>query len=151
VTSGPPYPHSREQGPDLGFKTEMEVATAHWWAAHWWASSIILRQVWSHAALPAARSHIIMGVARMPLMMSSIIWELLIDEQSNTISRHGGRNYSMMSSIIQELLIVSSNTRRQHGRHNCSSMSSIMKELLMVSSIILKDDMEVTTAHGWAV
>jgi hypothetical protein len=70
-------------------------------------------------------------------MMSSIIWELLIDEQYNNISRHGGCNCSMMSSIIQELLIVSSNTKRRHESRNCSSMSSIMKELLMVSSIIL--------------
>jgi hypothetical protein len=43
------------------------------------------------------------------------------DEQYNNISRHGSRNCSMMSSIIQELLIL--------------------------SSIILKDDMEVLTAH----
>jgi hypothetical protein len=42
---------------------------------------------------------------------------------------------------------VSSNTKRRHGSRNCSSMSSIMKELLMVSSIILKDGMEVATAH----
>jgi hypothetical protein len=44
----------------------------------------------------------------------------------------------MMSSIIQELLIVSSNTKGRHGSHNCSSMSSIMKELLSMSSIILR-------------
>jgi hypothetical protein len=39
------------------------------------------------------------------------------------------------------------NTKRQHGSYNCSSMSSIMKEMLILSSIILKDDMEVATAH----
>jgi hypothetical protein len=44
-------------------------------------SSIILRQVWSHAALPAARSHSIMGVARMPLYKSTWKWQLLNDEQ----------------------------------------------------------------------
>jgi hypothetical protein len=88
-----------------------------------------------------------MGVARVPLCKS--IWKSQLlnneqynmrtahrDEQYNTIvSRDGGRNCSMMSSIIQELLIVSRNTKRRHGSHNCSLMSSIMKELLIVSSI----------------
>jgi hypothetical protein len=91
-----------------------------------------------------------MGVARVPLYKS--IWKSQLlnneqynmrtahrDEQYNTISRYGGRNCSMMSSIIQELLIVSRNTKRRHGSHNCSLMSSIMKELLIVSSIT-KDD-----------
>jgi hypothetical protein len=77
--------------------------------------------------------------------MSSIIRELLINEQYNTISRHGGRDCSMMSSIIQELLIVSSNTKRRHGSHNCSSRSSIMKELLIVSSITKRQHMEAAT------
>jgi hypothetical protein len=97
----------------------MEVATAHRWAEEVLVmSSILLKQVWSHAALPAARSHSIMGVASCHYtsqhgswncsMMSSIIWELLIDEQYNNISRHGSRNCSMMSSIMKELLIVSS-------------------------------------------
>jgi hypothetical protein len=63
-----------------------------------------------------------------------IIRELLIDEQYNNISWHGSRNCSMMSSIIQELLIVSSNTKRRHGSRNCSMMSSIIQELLIVSS-----------------
>jgi hypothetical protein len=69
------------------------------------------------------------------------------DAAIKDISRHGRRNCSMMSSIIQELLIVSSNTKRRHGSRNSSSVSSMVKELLMVSSIILKDDMEVATAH----
>jgi hypothetical protein len=43
----------------------------------------------------------------------------------------------MMSSIIQELLIISSNTKTRHGSRNCPLMSSIRKELLIVSSIIL--------------
>jgi hypothetical protein len=30
----------------------------------------------------------------------------------------------MMSSIIQDLLIVSSNTKSRHGSRNCSMMSS---------------------------
>jgi hypothetical protein len=51
----------------------------------------------------------------------------------------------MMSSIIQELLIVSSITKRRHGSRNCSSMSSIMKELLLVSSITKRRHMEVVT------
>jgi hypothetical protein len=67
------------------------------------------------------------------------------------IRRHGSRSCSSMSSIMKELLTMSSNTKGQHGSCNCSSMSSIKKELLIVSSIILKDDMEVTTAHRWAV
>jgi hypothetical protein len=43
----------------------------------------ILRQVWSHAALQAARSHSIMGVASMPIY--KLTWQLLNDEQHNAI------------------------------------------------------------------
>jgi hypothetical protein len=97
-----------------------------------------------------------MGVARMPLYKSTWKSQLLNneqynmrtahrDEQYNTISRHGGRNCSMISSIIQELLIVSRNTKRRHVSHNCSSMSSIMKELLIVSIITKRRHMEVAT------
>ena len=52
------------------------------------AASIILRQVWSHAALPAARSHSIMGVARMPLYKSTWKSQLLNDEQYNMRTAH---------------------------------------------------------------
>jgi hypothetical protein len=97
-------------------------------------SSIILRQVWSHAALPAARSHSIMGVARMPLYKSTWKSQLLTNEYC-----------SLMSSIMTELLVLSSITKRQHGSCSCSSMSSIMKELLIVSSITKRRHMEVTT------
>jgi hypothetical protein len=48
---------------------------------------------------------------------------------------------------MKEVLTMSSNTKGQHGSRNCSSMSSIKNELLVMSSIILKDDMEVATAH----
>jgi hypothetical protein len=60
--------------------------------------------------------------------MSSII--LYVDMEVATAQ--------LLSSIIQELLIVSSNTKRQHESRTCSSMSSIMKELLSMSSIILR-------------
>jgi hypothetical protein len=76
--------------------------------------------VWSHTAITAARSHSIMGVARMPL--SKLTWklQLLNDEQ-----------YNMRTALIG------------HGSHKCSSVSSI--KITQVGS-----DAASRPMRGWA-
>ena len=81
------------------------------------------------------------------LIMSSLIQELLVQEQYNFETR-------LVSCCFASGKIPQYNgsgkdaTISQHGSCNCSMMSSIIQELLFnEQSTTIKDNMEVATAH----